>query len=174
LRRMFRVLSGFLIACLAAALTTLLFVVTPTELIGWMSLDDGGERFSRFGLLWLAASTQSVLFSAPFALVAVIIAEWLVQRDWIYYANTGLLIAVLGFLVQWASEPSGQNWSVVNSSYPLVAFLATGFVGGFVYWMWAGRHAGGLSGTAPAAAGASAGQPKTAVTAEKGEVVAKF
>jgi hypothetical protein len=173
LRRIVRILIGFLIACIAAALTTLLFVVTPVELIGWLSLDDGGERLARFGLLWLAASTQSMIFSALFALVTLIVAERLGQRDWIYYANSGLLIAVLGFLVQWASEPTGQNWSVVNSSYPLVAFLATGFVGGFVYWMWAGRHAGGLSRTAPEPAGTSAERPNTTVTAEKGEVVAK-
>jgi hypothetical protein len=148
-RRIVRVLIGFLIACIAAALTTLLFVVTPGELLGWLSLDDGGERLQRFGLLWLAASTQSVLFSALFALVAVSLAEWLGKRDWIYYANTGIIIAVLGFLAQWASEPTGQNWSVVNSSYPLVAFLATGFVGGFVYWMWAGRHAGRMAAVEP-------------------------
>jgi MFS family permease len=148
-RRMFRVLIGFLIACIAAALTTLLFVITPGELIGWLSLDDGGERFQRFGLLWLAASTQSVIFSALFALAAVILAEWLGKRDWIFYANTGIIIAVLGFLAQWMSEPTGQNWSVVNSSYPLVAFLATGFVGGVVYWMWAGRHAGGMAAAEP-------------------------
>jgi hypothetical protein len=174
-----RVLIGFLIACIAAALTTLLFVVTPGELIGWLSLDDGGDRFSRFNLLWLAAATQSVLFSASFALVAVIIAEWLGKRDWIYYANTGILIAVLGFVVQWASEPTGQNWSVVNSSYPLVAFLATGFVGGFVYWMCAGRRAGGPGRTAPATqpavepSKAIADQPRVASPAAETEGAAK-
>lgn len=171
MRRMFRVLFGFLIACIAAALTTLLFVVTPGELIGWLSLDDGGERFARFGLLWLAASTQSVLFSAAFALVAVIIAEWLNKRDWIYYANTGIIIAVLGFLAQWASEPTGQNWSVVNSSYPLVAFLATGFVGGFVYWIWAGRHAGRPAAVEPVEAAVE--QPKAAAPAKEAVSVAK-
>ena len=168
----FRVLIGFLIACIAAALTTLLFVVTPVELVGWLSLDDAGERFGRFALLWLAATTQSVIFSALFALVAVIIAEWLGKRDWIYYANTGVLIAVLGFLAQWASEPTGQNWSVVGSSYPLVAFLATGFVGGFVYWMWAGRFAGG-PGKAASELTAPAEQSKTVIPAKETESVAK-
>ncbi|MFM9845932.1 MAG: hypothetical protein ACKVP3_02075 [Hyphomicrobiaceae bacterium] len=171
MRQIVRVLIGFLIACIAAALTTLLFVVTPGELIGWLSLDDGGERFARFGLLWLAASTQSVLFSAVFALVAVIIAEWLGKRDWIYYANTGIIIAVLGFLAQWASEPTGQNWSVVNSSYPLVAFLATGFVGGFVYWIWAGRHAGRPAAVEPVEAAVE--QSKAAAPAKEAVSVAK-
>ena len=153
MRMMLRVLIGFVIACAAAAVTTLLFVITPGELAGWLAADDAGDRFSRFSLLWLAAATQSVLFSAVFALAAVVIAEWLGKRDWIYYANTGILIAVLGFVVQWASEPTGQNWSVVNSSYPLVAFLATGFAGGFVYWVCAGRNAGGRG------RGASGAQP---------------
>jgi hypothetical protein len=175
----FRVLIGFLIACIAAALTSLLFVVTPVELIGWLSVDDGGERFARFGLLWLAATTQSVIFSALFALLAVVIAEWLGQRGWVYYVNSGVLIAVLGFLAQWASEPTGQNWSVVNSSYPLVAFLATGFVGGFVYWMWAGRFAGGTAkaGLAPQPAvepvETAAERPKPGAPAKEAETVAK-
>lgn len=175
MRRIVRVLVGFLIACVAAALTTLLFVFTPGELLGWLSLDDGGERFARFGLLWLAASTQSVLFSAAFALVAVIVAEWLGKRDWIYYANTGILIAILGFVVQWASEPTGQNWSVVNSSYPLVAFLATGFVGGIVYWMSAGRHAGPTAVLQPAVEPVEAvvEQPKPAIPAKEIESIAK-
>lgn len=171
MRGLFRVLIGFLIACIAAALTTLLFVVTPVELVGWLSLDDGGERFARFALLWLAATTQSVIFSALFALVAVVIGEWRGKRDWVYYANSGILIAVLGFLAQWASEPTGQGWSVVNSSYPLVAFLATGFVGGFVYWMCAGRHAGG-----PAEAASDktmTEQPKPVTPAATVETVAK-
>ena len=176
--RLFRVLIGFLIACIAAALTTLLFVVTPVELMGWLSLDDGGERFARFALLWLAATTQSVIFSALFALVALVIAEWRGKRDWIYYANSGILIAMLGFLAQWASEPTGQGWSVVNSSYPLVAFLATGFVGGFVYWMCAGRHAGGPVKTVvvqPAVepVKTAAEEPKSAAPAKEAETVTK-
>lgn len=177
--RAFRVFIGFLIACIAAALTTLLFVVTPVELAGWLSADDGGERFARFGLLWLAAITQSVVFSALFALVAVVMAEWRDQRDWIYYVNGGVLIAMLGFLAQWASEPTGQGWSVVDSAYPLVAFLATGFVGGFVYWMWAGRFAGGTAKAAVAPQPAVepvktvAEQPKAMTPAKEAETVAK-
>jgi MFS family permease len=148
-RRPFRVLIGFLIACIAAALTTLLFVATPGEVIGWLALDNTGERFGRFALLWLAATTQSVMFSALFALVAVVIAEWLGKRDWIYYANTGILIAVLGF------------------------------VGGFVYWMWAGRFAGAAPNTVvgrqPAAepAKVSVEQPKVVTPAKEAETISK-
>jgi MFS family permease len=142
-----RVLVGFVVACLAGALTTLLFVHTPEEVVTWLTSlppEDRGQRFSVFGLLWLAAATQSAVFSALFAFVAAVVAEWRGVRAWTYYAIVGILIALLGFGAQWLTEPTGQNWSVVNSHYPFVAFLTTGFVAGFVYWMVAGRHAGGV------------------------------
>jgi hypothetical protein len=140
------VLVGFIVACFAGALTTLLFVHTPEEVASWLTslpADERGERYGTFGLLWLAAATQSAIFSAFFAFIAVVVAEWRKIRDWTYYAITGIVIALMGFAAQWLSEPTGQSWSVVNSHYPLVAFLTTGFVAGFVYWMVAGRHAGG-------------------------------
>lgn len=167
MRRVLRVLVGFVVACFAAALTTLLFVYTPEEVLTWttsLPAEDRNERFSVFGLLWLAAATQSAVFSALFALLAVVIAEWRKVRAWTYYAIAGIVIALLGFAAQWLSEPSGQNWSVVNSHYPFVAFLTTGFVGGFTYWMVAGRHAGGVS---KAAAVPTAGSTKPALAETK-------
>ena len=153
MRTVLRVLIGFVVACFAGALTTLLFVHTPEEVTSWLTAlpaEERGERFGGFGLLWLAAATQSALFSVLFAFIAVVIAEWRKVRDWTYYAIAGIVIALLGFAAQWLAEPTGQSWSVVNSHYPLVAFLTTGFVAGFAYWMVAGRHAGGAA-RAPAA-----------------------
>lgn len=146
MRSVLRVLVGFLVACLAAALTTLLFVHTPAEVVGWLAArpaGDAGARLSGFGLLWLAVVTQCVMFAAVPALLVAVLGEWRRIRDWTTYALAGLVIALLGFSAQWASEATGQGWSVVSSNYPLVAFMTTGFVAGFVYWMVAGRHAGG-------------------------------
>ena len=152
MRTVLRVLIGFVMACFAGALTTLLFVYTPEEVVGWLTAlpaEERSERLSVFGLLWLAAATQSAIFSALFAFVVVVIGEWRKVRAWTYYAVAAIIIAVLGFAAQWMAEPTGQNWSVVNSHYPLVAFLTTGFVAGFVYWMVAGRHAGGAAKAPP-------------------------
>lgn len=152
MRTVLRVLIGFVMACFAGALTTLLFVHTPEEVAGWLTTlpaEERSERFSVFGLLWLAAATQSAIFSVLFAFIAIVIGEWRKVRAWTYYAIVGVVIAVLGFAAQWMAEPTGQNWSVVNSNYPLIAFLTTGFVAGFVYWVVAGRHAGGAASTAP-------------------------
>jgi MFS family permease len=103
MRTVLRVLIGFLVACFAGALTTLLFVHTPEEVTSWLTTlpaDERGERFGGFGLLWLAAATQSALFSVLFAFIAVIIAEWRKVRDWTYYAIAGIVIALLGFAAQ--------------------------------------------------------------------------
>jgi MFS family permease len=163
MRTVLRVLIGFVVACLAGALTTLLFVHTPEDVFGWLTAlpaEERSERFAVFGLLWLAAATQSAIFSVVFAFIAVAVGEWRAVRAWTYYAIVGIVIAVLGFAAQWLTEPTGQNWSVINSHYPLVAFLTTGFVAGFVYWMVAGRHAGG---SVPAVSEAPKAAPKEPV-----------
>lgn len=165
MRTVLRVLIGFVVACFAGALTTLLFVYTPGEVLGWLTslpAEERSERFSVFGLLWLAAATQSALFSLLFAVISAVIGEWRRIRSLTYYAGAGVVIAVLGFAAQWMAEPTGQNWSVVNSNYPLIAFLTTGFVAGIAYWIVAGRHAGRPSPAIPASQPVVEEKPKDA------------
>lgn len=135
--RVLRVIFAFLVASLAAGLSMVLFVYTPSELAGDMAAD----RFGEAALLTLAAATHSAIFAAPFALVGAIVGEGRKISSLIYYAIVGLVIAALGFLVQYSSEIGGQA-SILNS-YALAAFAVTGFVGGVIYWFLAGRSAGG-------------------------------
>jgi hypothetical protein len=137
LLRILRVLFGFLVACLAAGLTIVLFVYTPAELA---TSDIGGDRWAEAGLLALAAATHSAIFAAPFALIAAVIAEWRAVRSWTYYALAGIVITAIGFLAQYSSEASGDI-SIFNN-YATLAFLATGFAAGLAYWLVAGRWAG--------------------------------
>lgn len=134
--RIVRVLVGFILACLAAGLTIVLFVYTPVELAL-----DAGERVSEVGLLSLAAATHSAVFAAPFALIGAAVGEWRNIISWTYYALVGVLIAVVGFLVQYWSESGGVPASILNS-YALSAFLLTGLIAGLVYWLVSGRYAG--------------------------------
>ena len=120
-------------------MTKSLFATTPAELINLPS-DIAGDRMSRAFELGLFAAAQSLLFSAPFAIVAAAIGEWRHVRSWIYYAVIGVAIALIGFLAQYSSELPGQA-SIANN-YALSAFLTSGFVGGLVYWLVAGRGAG--------------------------------
>lgn len=140
-----RVLVGFIVACAAAGVTTALFVHTPEELANALSAPPapaGEDPWSQLGFTTLVAATQSAIFSAFFAFITAAIGEWHKVRDWTYYAMAGIVIALLGFAAQWMSEETGQGWSVVNSNYPLIAFLTTGFVAGWTYWACAGRKAG--------------------------------
>ena len=150
LGRILRVLFGFVLACLAAGLTLVLFIYTPAELAS-LNASAAVPRLSEAGLLALAAATHAGVFAAPFALLAALIGEWRRFRNLAYYALFGVGIAGLGFFVQYRSEAGGEL-SILNT-YALSAFALTGLVGGGVYWLGAGRRAGGRSRVGAAGAG---------------------
>jgi hypothetical protein len=132
------VILGFLIACLAAATTLILFVYTPAEFVSLPS-DLRGARLSEAGQFILAVVPHVALFSAVFALFASAFAEVRGIRSWTYYALVGVSIAVVGFLIQHLSEGPGQPSILQN--YALLAFLTAGAVGGLAYWYVCGRYA---------------------------------
>lgn len=132
---LFRVIAGFVLASLAAGLAFVLFAVPPTELAS-----SGSPGLGTVADWALKAGTQAAIFSAPFALIAAAIGEWQRLRSPLFYAVSGLLIAVAGFLAQRSSETAGQE--TVLNPYAGTAFLASGLVAGLVYWLIAGRVAG--------------------------------
>jgi hypothetical protein len=140
LGHIFRVVFGLVLACLAAGLTLVLFVYTPLELAG-LTANAAASRLGEAGVLALAAATHAGVFSAPFALVGVAFGEWRSLRSPAYYALLGVAIAAAGFFAQYHSEAAG-DLSILNT-YALSAFALTGLIGGLVYWLGAGRHAGG-------------------------------
>jgi hypothetical protein len=145
--RVFRIVIGFVLACLAAGIAMVLFVYTPGE----FAADMSGDRLSEAGILALAAATYTAIFAAPFAVIGACFAEWRSVASWTYYALVGVAIAAIGFLAQLSSEAGGEP-TIVNS-YALTAFLITGFIGGLVYWLFSGRHAGPAEPPRPADAG---------------------
>ncbi len=132
----FRVLLGYLVACLAAGLTTVLFAWTPSDLSG-MQGDMANDKLA----LAMPVATQIALFAIPFALAAIAYGEWRKWRDWAYYSAAGMAIALFGYLAQYQSESPAQTWSIASNNYPLIAFLTSGFIGGLVYWIFSGRMA---------------------------------
>ncbi len=139
MRRLLLILFGFVAAMLAAAVCEVLFAMPPAELAA-MDQAARTERLIEMGGLVLRAATQSAIFSAGFAGFAIFIAEWQQLRDWLYYAIIGGLIALGGFLAQYASENAAEP--TIWNNYALAAFMTSGGVGGLIYWMFAGRHAG--------------------------------
>jgi hypothetical protein len=140
---LFRVLFGFIVACLVAGAATVAFVITPAD-IATLPAELRPDRLSSAGTLSLLAATHSAIFAAPFALLVIAVAEWRCIRSWVYYAIVGILIALGGFGAVYLNEVGGQP-SIVNT-YAMRAYLAVGFLGGVAYWFAAGRRAGGRRG----------------------------
>jgi hypothetical protein len=143
-------LVGFILGCLAAGLAMVLFVLTPAELAG-LPPDVATDRMGKALELAVFVAVQAALFSAPLALVGAAGGEFLQNRNWTYYALIGLLIAGFGFYAQHSTEQIGQP--TIANNYALTAFLTAGFVGGFVYWLVSGRHAGKRGGNSSARPG---------------------
>lgn len=148
--RIIRVLFGFIVACMAAGLALVLFVHTPAEFPEWPA-----DKFAETGILALAVGTQAVIFAAPFAFIGTVYSEWRGISSATYSVVLGILIALLGFAVQYSGETGGPD-SIVNV-YAIVAFVVTGFVGGLVYWLLSGRSA--TASTPPADEGNKDGKP---------------
>jgi hypothetical protein len=139
---MLRVVVGFVLACLAASAAMVGFVITPVELAS-----GDAERLAAVGVLTLLTATDSARFTAPFALFAAALGEWRSIRGWVYYTVAGISVAIAGFLALYANAAAGQP--TIVDLYALAAFLTAGLVGGFVYWLCAGRWAGIPTGERP-------------------------
>ncbi len=99
-----------------------------------------------------AAVIGSIVFSIPFvalfvayfaflpSIPAILLAEILGKRDWLYHAISGAVVAlvVLGF-IRGAAETG--NDAVTDPRFAL-ALIGGGMCGGIAYWLVAGRLAG--------------------------------
>lgn len=86
------------------------------------------------GLVWSPVIASAALFPA---LLAVIAGEWLRLRS--LTANVALGGAA-AFFTYWLRTDIAT--AEMRTSGALVVVLALGFVGGFFYWLVAGRNAG--------------------------------
>lgn len=134
MRSLLRVVTGLVVACLVAGASHGIFaalspldsrIAPPLSVAPWE--------------LALLTATHFFLFSAPFAVIATIFAEWLAIRSLGFYLSVALAIAFAGFAAQYIND--GPDRSILND-YAIRAFLTAGFLGGFVYWLIAGQSAG--------------------------------
>lgn len=129
-----RVIIGFVLSCLTAGAVQVLFAVTPSELA-----DAGWEYWNQGGVWVLESATIFAVFALPFAAVSALISEWFGIRSFAYHGFIGIAIAIAGFGLITTGEAEGVP-TIVNS-YAMAAFLTTGLVAGFTYWLFAGRFA---------------------------------
>ena len=98
-------------------------------------LRDGAA--SVFGMMLFVGTVTPALTVLP-AAIAAIAGEALRIRSWMYYVLAGgAAMAAIPVLASPRSEqlpplPAGQYMTI---------FAAAGFVGGFIYWLLAGRNA---------------------------------
>src|SRR5262245_47440626 len=143
--RVLRILLGFALACVAAAVTLVAFVYAPSDMAG-LREELTGDRLSEAGVFALLI-TPHVLVSAAFpSLLAAVFAESRKLASWMFYALAGIATAIAGFLVQYLTEASTPL--SIFQAYALIAFLTAGLIGGLVYWGAAGRFAGKTGKTA--------------------------
>ena len=131
-----RIASGFVLACLAAAVTLVLFVYAPADLASLRS-DLSGERLSEAGLFALIVTPHVALYAALPAFAGLIFAEVRRVAGWPFYALAGIATAAAGFLVLHLSAAPDE--ASLFSGYALAAFLTSGLVGGLAYWALSGR-----------------------------------
>lgn len=124
-----RFIFGFVAAVLVAGVVQVLFVAGG-GLVSGLTM----PRLQSLGLLSLLAATQSAVFSAPFAILAAVVAALQPIRSLAYFAAAGAGIALAGFLAQYVGETGPGT---IFNLYALSAYLASGLSGGLVYGLLA-------------------------------------
>lgn len=123
-------------------------IVVPIEIIYfvvWFFVGDAsdeslfGHKFSVPFLGHLASFLYTAIFAFPGWFIGVLVAERFGIRSMIWFALGGALVGLSAMILKWAvidgilyDSPS------VNDLGPLIS----GFVGGLVYGMIAGKHSG--------------------------------
>lgn len=131
-----RIILGFVLACLAAATTKVAFVITPADILA-LPPDQQAERLARAGVLILAVATQTAVFAAPFALITIAIAQLRRIGGWPFYVYAGLIISLIGLAVLFMTESPARP--TIANAYAVAAYTFAGMIGGYVYWVVAGR-----------------------------------
>lgn len=141
LGRIFMMMIGYWLACIAASLVLALGTFGPQ----W------GMFFASFGLRppeqsaaeWIVVGIGALVISIvgflP-ALLAIVIAEGFALRSVIVYGVIGGALALaLAFGLDFAGYIGPADVDVVRERE---VFAAAGIAGGLVYWLFAGRKAG--------------------------------
>lgn len=141
-----------LIAYVAAVLSATLFLAALVA--GGFQPQSDQEVMGLSAGMIVAVPVMSSLFgyySFVPAMVLVCVSEVLGRRDWLFHALGGAFVALLVMVWRWSHEPGSALDSGIAS-----AAVAAGIVGGWIYWLIAGRRAGQpAAGSKPTSSGSS-------------------
>jgi hypothetical protein len=135
--RLFVILFGFLIACLAAGMIVVGAVLFPEfSDLGTGPIDPGAFNILvGFGFIFVSG------FALLPALIVVMITEAFYVRGVLTYAVGGGLVGLACYLGLIPFDPDTLRFDGIVRRH-LEIMTGAGIVAGFIYWMIAGRNAG--------------------------------
>jgi hypothetical protein len=138
LGRMFVIFFALLLAIFAAGLALAIGVMVPDVVT---VTTDPVEHFTFFAVQFFATGFVGYAAFVP-ALVLIAIAETFDIRSIFYYAIGGAAIALFAYYGSNISVALENTTDLPPVAFPLQLAAAAGIIGGFVYWLVAGRTAG--------------------------------
>jgi hypothetical protein len=136
--RLFVIFFSLVLAIIAAGLALALGVMVPDFVT---VTTDPVEHFTFFAVQFFATGYVGFVAFVP-ALVLIAIAETFDIRSIFYYTIAG---AAIGLFAYYGSDFSAALESTTDLppvSFGLQLVAASGIIGGFTYWLFAGRKAG--------------------------------
>ena len=136
--RIFVILFALLLAILAAGLALAVGVMVPDFVT---VTADPLEHFTFFAVQFFATSFVGFSAFVP-ALVLIAIAETFDIRSIFYYTIAGAAIGLFAYYGSNISAALENTTDLPPVSFGIQLVAASGIIGGFVYWLAAGRRAG--------------------------------
>ena len=138
LNRFAMIFLAFVIASAAAGITIAVALLGPD----WSALSDTNQRLDFWVLVFLAASFSGAVIILPLFLL-VVLAESFRLRSVLLYTVAGAVVMVFGYFMSGFAEHLDATAASVPAINRVAITVAAGVVFGLVYWLLAGRKAGG-------------------------------
>ncbi len=136
--RLFVIFFSLVLAIIAAGLALALGVMVPDFVT---VTTDPVEHFTFFAVQFFATGFVGFVAFVP-AAVLIAIAETFDIRSIFYYAIAGAAIGLFAYYGSDLSAALENTTDLPPVSFGLQLVAASGIIGGFVYWIFAGRKAG--------------------------------
>lgn len=136
--RFFVIVFAALLSILAAGFSLAIGVMLPD----WVTVTtDPVEHFVFMAISFFATGLVGAYAVLPLTAL-IVIGEWLNIRSIFYYALGGALIGLLAYYSADIAIELEATTDLPPVAFGLQLVTAAGIVGGFVYWLIAGRKAG--------------------------------
>jgi hypothetical protein len=141
--RFFVILFAFFVSCFAAGLVVAYGLLAPE--FGKLS-QSTPEAWLGFWFLAAAAGIVTPFYVFAPAAAIIFLSEMFSLRSVLFYALMGGLVGALAYILSDVTARMQGTGTVVPLTQELQFMVAGGIVGGFVYWLIAGRRAGNWKG----------------------------